>query len=53
MKRISSLLLIAVLLAVIWVVATVTRFVAGLLLNLILVAAVVFFGLWLFRRMRG
>jgi hypothetical protein len=53
MNKFNSLLGIAVILAVIWVVATATRFVAGVLLNLVLVAAVIFFGLWLFRRMRA
>lgn len=52
MKNLNYLLGIAVLLIVIWVAATVTRFIAGALLNLLLVAALVLLVVWGIRRIR-
>lgn len=49
----NSLLYLAILLVVIWVVARVVGFVAGALLNLLFAVAVVLVIVWLFRRVFG
>jgi hypothetical protein len=46
----NSLLYIAVVLVVIWVVARVVGFVAGALLNLLWVVAIILFVVWLVRK---
>ncbi len=53
MKNLNLLLGIAIVLIVVWVLATVTRFLAGALLNLLLVAAVILLIVWAVRRVRG
>lgn len=50
MKSLNSLLVLAVVLIAIWVLASVTKFIAGALLNLLLVAAVVVLLVWGYRR---
>jgi len=50
MKNVNFLLGIAIFLAIIWIIASVTRFIAGALLNMFLVVAVVLFVIWLVRR---
>ena len=52
MKNLNYLLGIAVVLIVLWVVATVTRFLAGALLNMLLLVAVVLLIVWAVRRLR-
>lgn len=52
MKNVSLLVIAAVGLIIIWIVATVTRFLAGVLLNLLLVAAVILLIIWAVRRIR-
>lgn len=52
MKNINGILLLALLLIVIWIVATVTRFIAGAMLNLLLLASIGLFIVWAFRRLR-
>jgi hypothetical protein len=48
-----SLLWIAILLVVVWVVAKVVGFVAGALLNLLWIVALVLLAIWLFQRITG
>jgi hypothetical protein len=48
-----SLLYIAILLIVIWVVARIVGFVAGALLNLLWIVALVLFVIWLFGLLTG
>lgn len=52
MKGINTLLALAVLLIVVWVVASVTRFIAGALLNLLLVAGIILLIMWGIRKLR-
>ena len=49
----STLLVLAGLLIVIWVIASVTRFLVGVALNLLLLAAVILVIVWAIRRVRG
>lgn len=46
----NTLLWIAVVLLIIWVVASVTKFVVGALLHLLWVAALVLLAIWAFRK---
>lgn len=46
----NNLLWIAVLLIVIWVIASVTKFVAGALLNLLWVVALIVLAVWAIRK---
>ena len=48
-----TLLWLAILLVVIWVVARLVGFVAGALLNLLWIAALVLLAIWLFRLVTG
>jgi len=49
----NSLLYLAILLVVVWVVARVVGFVAGALLNILFAVAIVLVIVWLFRRVLG
>ena len=51
-KKVSSVLALAVILIIVWILATVTKFIAGALLNLVLLAAVVLLAVWAFGRLR-
>ena len=53
MMSMSSVLTLAIVLIVIWVVASVTRFLAGAMLNLLLLAAIVLLLVWGVRKLRG
>lgn len=46
----NNLLWIAVVLILIWIVASFTKFVAGALLHLLLVVAVILLAVWAFRK---
>ena len=48
--NLNTLLWIAILLIVVWVIASVTKFVAGALLHLLWVVALVLLAVWLFRK---
>ena len=48
--NVNNLLWIAVVLLVIWVIAAFTKFVAGALLNLLWVAALILLAVWAFRK---
>lgn len=52
MKNLNSLLVLAIVLILIWLVASVTRFVAGALLNLLLVGGVILLIVWGIRKIR-
>jgi hypothetical protein len=52
MRNFNSLLWIAVVLVILWVVASLTRWVVGALLNLLLVVAVILLIVWAVRRLR-
>jgi hypothetical protein len=52
MRNVNFFLILAIVLVILWVVATVTRWVVGALLNLLLVLAVIFFIVWIVRRLR-
>jgi Flp pilus assembly protein TadB len=52
MNNLNYLLAIAAVLVVLWIVATITRFVAGVMLNLLLVVAVILLIVWAVRRFR-
>lgn len=52
MKNLNSLLVLAIALILIWLVASVTRFVAGALLNLLLVGGVILLIVWGIRKIR-
>lgn len=49
----QALLWIAILLVVLWVVAELVGFVAGALLNLLWIAALIFGAIWLYQRITG
>jgi hypothetical protein len=53
MKNLNFLLVIAVVLVVLWVIASVTRFIVGAMLNLLLVFAVILLILWAYRKIRS
>jgi hypothetical protein len=53
MKNLNILLVIAVVLVVLWVIASVTRFIVGAMLNLLLVFAVILLILWAYRKIRS
>lgn len=46
MKNLNLLVVLAIVLIAIWLLASVTKFIAGALLNLLLVAAVVLLLVW-------
>lgn len=50
MKNLNYLLGIAVVLIIIWIVASLTRFLAGALLNLLLIVAVILLVVWAVRK---
>jgi len=52
MKNLNWLVAVAVLLIIIWIVASITRFIAGALLNLLLVVAVILLIVWGIRKLR-
>ena len=52
MKNMNSVLTLAIILIIVWVIASVTKFIAGALLNLLLLAAVVLLIVWALRRLR-
>lgn len=52
MKNMNAVLTFAVILIIIWVIASVTKFIAGALLNLVLLAAIVLLAVWALRRFR-
>lgn len=52
MMNMNSVLTLAVILIVIWIIASITKFIAGALLNLLLLAAVVLLLVWAVRRFR-
>jgi hypothetical protein len=52
MRNLNYLLGAAIVLIVIWVLATVTRFIAGALLNLLLFLALILLVVWAVRRFR-
>lgn len=52
MKNLNWLVAVAVLLIIIWIVASITRFIAGALLNLLLVVAVILLVVWGIRKLR-
>jgi hypothetical protein len=49
----NSLLYLAILLVVLWIVARIVGFVAGVMLNLLFAIAIVLVIVWLFRRVLG
>ena len=51
--KFSSILTLAVVLIVIWLVASMTRFLAGALLNVVLLAAIVLFIVWGVQKLRS
>jgi hypothetical protein len=52
MKNLNALVVIAVLLIIVWIGASVTRFLAGALLNLLLVIAVILLIVWGVKKLR-
>jgi hypothetical protein len=50
MMNVNGILAVAVVLLVIWVVAAVTKFIAGALLNLVLIAGIVLLVVWAVRK---
>jgi hypothetical protein len=52
MRNLNVLLAVAAILAVLWIVGTVTRFIAGVLLNLLWIVAIILLVLWAIRRLR-
>lgn len=52
MRNLNYLVAIAVVLVIVWVLATVTRFIVGAMLNLLLVVAVILLVVWAVRRVR-
>jgi hypothetical protein len=52
MRNVNYFLILAIVLVVLWVVASITRWVVGAMLNLLLVFAVIFLVLWIVRRVR-
>lgn len=52
MKGINAILALAIVLILIWVLASVTRFIAGAMLNLLLVAALVLLIYWGLQKLR-
>jgi hypothetical protein len=52
MRNLNYLLAIAAVLVVIWIVASVTRFIVGAMLHLLLIVAVVLIAIWAIRKLR-
>jgi hypothetical protein len=52
MKNFNTLLTVAVVLIALWVLASVTRFLAGAILNLLLLAGIVLLIVWGVRKLR-
>ena len=52
MKNLSGILLLGLVLIGVWVLASVTRFIVGALLHLLLVAGLVLLVVWAVRRIR-
>ena len=52
MRNLNYLPAAAIVLIIIWVLATVTRFIVGAMLHLLLVLAVIFLVIWAVRRLR-
>jgi hypothetical protein len=50
MRNLNFLLVIAIALVVIWVIASITRFVVGAMLHLLLVLAIILLIVWAIRR---
>jgi hypothetical protein len=50
MRNLNFLLVIAIVLVVIWVIASITRFVVGAMLHLLLVLAIILLIVWAIRR---
>lgn len=52
MKNVNTLVVIAIVLIMVWILASITRFLAGALLNLLLVVAVILLIVWAVGKLR-
>lgn len=50
MNNFNLILWIALLLIIIWIIAAITKFIAGAALNVILIIAIILFIVWLLRK---